>query len=61
MLVCNFLGGFITLKAFSKAAATWGPCFRFNRDSQIKPAKYVYYGQEKSKGMIISLQSRVID
>ena len=21
----NFLGGFITLKAFSKAAATWGP------------------------------------
>ena len=25
MSVCNFLGGFITLKAFSKAAATWGP------------------------------------
>ena len=24
MSVCNFLG-FITLKAFSKAAATWGP------------------------------------
>ena len=25
MSVCNFLGSFITLKAFSKAAATWGP------------------------------------
>ena len=25
MSVCNFLGGFITLKALSKAAATWGP------------------------------------
>ena len=25
MSVCNFLGGFTTLKAFSKAAATWGP------------------------------------
>ena len=25
MSVCNFLGCFITLKAFSKAAATWGP------------------------------------
>ena len=25
MSVCNFLGGFITLKAFPKAAATWGP------------------------------------
>ena len=24
MSVCNFLGGFITLKAFSKAAAPWG-------------------------------------
>ena len=35
--------------------------YRFNRDSQSKPAKYVYYGQEKSKGMIIALQSRVID
>ena len=38
-----------------------GIFFRFNRDSQSKPAKYVYYGQEKSKGMIISLQSRVND
>ena len=38
-----------------------GTFLRFNRDSQSKPAKYVYYGQEKSKGMIISLQSRVID
>ena len=25
MSVFNFLGGFITLKAFSKAVATWGP------------------------------------
>ena len=25
MSFCNFLGGFITLKTFSKAAATWGP------------------------------------
>ena len=25
MSVCNFLGGFITLKTFSKAVATWGP------------------------------------
>ena len=25
MSVYNFLGGFITLKAFSKAAATWRP------------------------------------
>ena len=38
-----------------------GTFLRFNRDSQSKHAKYVYYGQEKSKGMIISLQSRVID
>ena len=57
MSVCNFLGGFITLKAFSKAAATRGPFL----DSQSKPAKCVYYGQEKSKEMIISLQSRVIN
>ena len=38
-----------------------GTLFRFNRDSQSKPTKYGCYGQEKSKGMIISLQSRVID
>ena len=25
MSVCNFLGGFIALKAFSKAVATWEP------------------------------------
>ena len=25
MSVFNFLGGFITLKAFSKAVAAWGP------------------------------------
>ena len=61
MSVCNFLGSFITLKALSKAATTLGPIFKFNRDSQSKPAKYVYYGQEKSIGMIISLQSRVIN
>ena len=29
MSVCNFLGGFITLKAISKDAATWGPFFLF--------------------------------
>ena len=60
MSVCNFLGGFITLKAFSKAAATWGPFLDLIGIAKAKPAKYVYYGQEKSKGMIISLQSRVI-
>ena len=38
-----------------------GIFFRFKKDSQSKPAKYVYYGQEKSKGMIISLQNRVIN
>ena len=25
MPVCNFLGGFITLKVLAKAVATWGP------------------------------------
>ena len=25
MSVCNFLGGFITLKTFSTAGTTWGP------------------------------------
>ena len=38
-----------------------GTFFGFNRDSQSKPAKYVYYGQEKSKETVISLQSRVIN
>ena len=38
-----------------------GTFLKFNRDSQSKLAKYVYYGQEKSKGMIFSLQSRVIN
>ena len=39
-----------------------GTLFRFNRYSQSKPAKYVYYGQEKSKGTIISSeQSNPLD
>ena len=61
MSVCNFLGGFITLKAFSKVAATRGPFLDLKGIAKANLLNMSYYGQEKSKGMILSLQSRVID
>ena len=38
-----------------------GTFFRFNRDSQSKPAKYVYYGQEKSNDYLSSKQSNQLN
>ena len=61
MSVCNFLG-FITSKAPSKAAATWGlflDLIGIAKANLLNMSREIC--QEKSKEMFISLQSRVIN